>query len=71
MRGSTHQVSTVSLHEYQKNLCDALAVVLVLNTVRERGGGLCSVGSGSPSEDWGNWSFHCRNKFYVLQLQIS
>ena len=46
VRGSTHQVSTVSLHE---NLCDALAVtvVLVVSTVR----GLYSAGSGSPSED--------------------
>ena len=33
----------------QENLCDALAVVLVLNTVW----GLYSAGSGSPSEDWG------------------
>ena len=44
MCGSTHQVRTISLHE---NLCDAVAVVLVLNTVR----GLYSAVSGSPSED--------------------
>ena len=31
-----------------ENLCDALAVVLVVSTVR----GLYSAGSGSPSEDW-------------------
>ena len=33
----------------QENLCEVLAVVLVLNTVW----GLYSTGSGSPNEDWG------------------
>ena len=45
-----------------------MAVVLVLNTVH---GSSIVLAVALLVRTGGNWSFHCKNKFYVLQLQIS
>ena len=69
MHGSTHQVSTVYRSANNlENLCDALAVVLVLGTVR---GGSIVLAVALLVRTGENWPFHCKNKKNSVSLCCS